>query len=162
MVALAASDFCLKTKDTLIFLGYQTMLYQVTIEGDCAQFHIITIPHDQINPYTLDLKNALLVDDYFQFKTMRCFFGWCEVAHINLGTRHLTTSVRYSGGQNKARLLESYGYSLLGQLGASSPLSAIGGLQKNFRYSSHRIRATPSRNYRELLEHTSIAISCLI
>ncbi|USP79648.1 hypothetical protein yc1106_06922 [Curvularia clavata] len=134
MIMLAASEFCLKIKDSLVFLGYRTLLYPVKIEGNCAQFHLITTDHGQINPYTLDLKNILPVDNSSQFKTMRCFVGWCKDAHINLGTERLATQIRYTGGEDHPTSLELDGYSLLGQFGASAPLSAIVGVQQNFKY----------------------------
>jgi hypothetical protein len=155
MVDLAASEFCLKINSTLVFFGYQTVLYPVEIDGDCAQFHLETVTHGQINPYTMDLKNGLPADDYSQFKTMRCFVGWCEVAHIKLGTRDLAARVRYSNGRDQPRSLNPEGYSFLGQLGASFPLSAILGLQKNYKYSCHRIRSTHTTNYMVLLQDTS-------
>ncbi|KAF2786128.1 hypothetical protein K505DRAFT_260562 [Melanomma pulvis-pyrius CBS 109.77] len=86
---------------------------------------------------------------------MRCFIGWCEVAHINLGTGKLPVNVRYSGGRDQSKSLEPDGYAFLGQVGASAPLSAIMGLQKNFRYNRHRIRSTPTTNYLMLLHDTS-------
>jgi hypothetical protein len=155
MIALAASEISLNINGGLVFVGYQTVLYPVATDGNCAQFHLITITEGQINPYTLDLQNGLLTDDLFQFKTMRCFVGWCEVAHINLGTRQLHANVRYSGGQDQSKSLEPDGYAILGQVGASAPLSAIMGLQKNFRYTRHRIRSTPTGNYLMLLHDTS-------
>jgi hypothetical protein len=155
MVSLAASEFCLEINGKLVFLGYQTVLYPVAIDGDCAQFHLVTIAQGQINPYTLDLKNGLPEDDCSQFKTMRCFVGWCEVAHINLGTRQLAAGVKYSDGRDQPRLLEPDGYAILGQFGASSPISSIVGLQKNFRYSYHRIRFEPTDNYIRLLQDAS-------
>lgn len=155
MLALAAASHCLKINDSLVFVGYQTVLYPVATYGESAQFHLVTISQGQINPYTLDLKNALPADDTSQFKTKKCFVGWCEVAHINLGTRRLAASVGYSGGRDQPRSLESDGYALLGQFGASAPLSAMMGLQKNFRYSRHRIRFTPTNNYLKLLHDSS-------
>jgi hypothetical protein len=155
MIALAASEFCLKISGSLVFVGYRTVLYPVAIDGNCAQFHLITNNHGQINPYTLDLKNILPADNLDKFKIMRCFVGWCEVAHINLGTRLLAANVGYSCGRDKPKSLESDGYAFLGQFGASAPLSAIMGLQKNYRYSRHRVRFTPTKNYLELLQDSS-------
>jgi hypothetical protein len=155
MIALAAAEICLNIDGGLVFVGYQTVLYPVATDGNCAQFHLVTIKGGQINPYTLDLQNGLRTDNSFQFKKMRCFVGWCEVAHINLGTRQLHANVGYSGGRNQSRSLEPDGYAILGQVGASAPLSALMGWQKNFRYTRHHIRFTPTGNYLKLLHDTS-------
>lgn len=155
MIALAASEFCLKINGSLVFLGYKTVLYPVAIDGDRAQFHLITSTQGQINPYTLHLKNVLPVEDASQFKTMKCFVGWCEDARINLGTRDLTDPIKYTGGKDHCKSLELDGYSLLGQLGAAAPLSAVVGVQQNFKFSRHRIRFTHADNYLALLQDTS-------
>lgn len=92
-IALAAAKFCLKINGILVFFGYQTLLYPVITDGNCAQFHLIAVPDGQINPYNLDPKNAFPTDDSIQFKIMRCFDRWCEVAHTNLGIGELTANV---------------------------------------------------------------------
>ena len=171
MVDLAASESCIRVKGTQILLGYRTVLYPVAIHEkgvqfyeDCVQFHLITTSHGQINPYTLELKNALPIseeDDLLAFtysrfgRRMRCVVGWCDIAHINLGTKRLPTTIKYSGGKDQPKSLVSDGYATLGQIGLSAPFSAIGGLQKNFKYASHRIRFTPFDNYRCLLHDSS-------
>ena len=155
MLALAAVEFCLHIDGGIVFFGYQTVLYPVTIDGNCAQFHLVTVSDGQINPYTQDLPNRLLMDDSSRFKSMQCFIGWCEAAHINLGTRQLSVNTGYSGGRDHIKSLETDGYAILGQIGASNPLSSIIGLQKNFRYTHHRVRFTPTGNYLKLLHDTS-------
>ncbi|PVH95406.1 hypothetical protein DM02DRAFT_690192 [Periconia macrospinosa] len=47
------------------------------------------------------------------------------------------------------------GYSILAQVGASAPLSAVLGLQTNFKYASHRRQFTPLSNYCKLLQDTA-------
>ncbi|OAL51264.1 hypothetical protein IQ07DRAFT_416851 [Pyrenochaeta sp. DS3sAY3a] len=154
MIELVAAESCLSIGGGIVFVGYQTVLYPVSTDENCAQFHLIMDPDKQINPYTICYGKRIYTDDSFQFKTMRCFVGWCEDAHINLGTKMLSTGVKYSGGRDKAKSLHTDGYAVLGQLGASAPLSAILGLQKNFRFQHHRIRFTPSDNYLKLLQDT--------
>jgi hypothetical protein len=155
MIALTAADFHLVIDGGLVFVGYQTVLYPVETEGECAQFHLIVCKDGQINPYLLEFGVRYLTDDPRSFRDMRCFVGWCEAAHINLGTRNLPTTIRYSGGQDQSTSLELDGYSMISQLGASAPLSAILGLQTNFRFQRHRVRFTPSNNYLKLLHDAS-------
>jgi len=164
MLSITASELCVKVGNTFVFLGYRTVLYPVAIDGHWAQFHLITTSGGQINPYVLDLKNALPILSpehssakyrLTQLKEMRCFVGWCEEAHINLGTKRLPTTIKYSGGKDQPKSLVSDGYATLGQIGLSAPFSAIGGLQKNFKYASHRIRFTPFDNYGSLLHDSS-------
>ncbi|KAF7508565.1 hypothetical protein GJ744_009114 [Endocarpon pusillum] len=155
MISLAAAEFHLIIEGGLVFIGYQAVLFPTAIQGDCAQFHLITSNDGQINPYTLDLGKRVLTDDPFQFKAMRCFLGWCEAAQINLGTKQLPATFKYSGGRNQGESLQLDGYSMLAQVGASAPLSAVLGLQTNFKYTSHRRQFTPLRNYCKLLQNTS-------
>lgn len=155
MLSLAAVEFHLLIDGGVVFIGYKTVLYPTAIQGNCAQFHSITSTNGQINPYMLELGERVLTTDPFQFKTMRCFLGWCEAAQINLGTKRLPATVKYSGGCNHGETLQLNGYSILAQVGASAPLSAILGLQTNFKYASHRLQFTPSGNYCKLLQDTS-------
>ncbi|KAF2246401.1 hypothetical protein BU26DRAFT_44873 [Trematosphaeria pertusa] len=155
MVSLAAVEFYLIIDGGVVFIGYQTVLFPTAIQGDCAQFHSITSNNGQINPYALDLGERVLTEDPSQFKAMRCFLGWCEAAQINLGTRRLPAAVKYSGGRSHGESLQLDGYSILAQVGASAPLSAVLGLQTNFKYASHRRQFTPLGNYCKLLQDTS-------
>jgi len=155
MVSLAAAEFYLIIEGGVVFIGYQTLLFPTAIQGDCAQFHLITSNNGQINPYVLDLGERVLTEDPYQFKAMRCFLGWCEAAQINLGTNQLPATVKYSSGRNHRKSLQLEGYSMLAQVGASAPLTAVLGLQTNFKYASHRCQFTPLGNYCKLLQDTS-------
>jgi hypothetical protein len=155
MVSLAAVEFYLVIEGGVVFIGYQTVLFPTAIQGDCAQFHSVTSDNRQINPYMLDLGERVLTADPSQFKTMRCFLGWCEAAQINLGTKQLPATVKYSGSRNHGESLQLDGYSILAQVGASAPLSVVLGLQTNFKYTSHRRQFTPLGNYCKLLQDTS-------
>jgi hypothetical protein len=159
MISLAAAEFHLVIQGGVVFVGYQTVLVPTAIHGNCAQFHLITNAKGQINPYTLDLGQRALTEDPSQFERRRCFLGWCEVAQINLGTKHLPANVGYSGGRDKGKTLILDGLSANLQVGASSPLSAVLGLQTNFKYKPNRLQFTPLGGYCKLLQDTAKEIA---
>ena len=155
MISLAAAEYHLVIEGGIVFIGYQTVIFPTAIQGDCAQFHLLTGKKGQINPYTLDLGKRVLTNDPSRFKKMRCFLGWCEAAQINLGTKHLPATVKYSKGREKGVSLNLDGCSVALQIGASSPLSTVLGLQTNFKYTSHHRHFTPSGGYSKLLQETA-------
>ncbi len=161
MISLAAIEFCLNIRDEftkkegLVLIGYQTILFPTAVEKNCAQFHLITTKEGQINPYILDLGERVLTTDVAQFQKMKCFLGWCDTAQINLGTRHLPATVKWSGGQTRGKSLHLEGYSLLAQIGASAPLSAVVQVQADFKYAYHHQQFTPLGNYSKLLHDTA-------
>jgi hypothetical protein len=152
ILSLAAAEFYCITDGGVVFVSYRTLIYPTAIEGDCAQFHLLTCNLGQINPYKVEYKNRLLTEDWQQFKTKRCFLGWCNIAQINLGTEGLSPStIAYTGATENEKSLQPVGYTVLFQAGASSPLALMGSLEKNFRYESHVVRFTPFNNYTHLL-----------
>jgi hypothetical protein len=80
MISLAAAEFSLLVDGGVVFTGYQTVLYPITIREDCAQFHLIVSSSGPINPYSAELPGRMLVEDPSTFKAMRCFIGWCSQA----------------------------------------------------------------------------------
>ncbi|OAP65508.1 hypothetical protein AYL99_01480 [Fonsecaea erecta] len=155
MISLAAVECQLIINGGVVFVGYQTVLFPTAISENDAQFHAIVSDGGQINPYTLDFPNRLLIQDASQFTGMQCFLGWCEAAQINLGTRQLPADVRYSGGQDQERYLVLEGQSTQLQIGLQSPVSFLVGLQTNFKFISSRRQFTPADCYAKLLEDTA-------
>jgi hypothetical protein len=152
LLSLAAIELCCTIEGGVVFVGYRTLIYPTAIENDCAQFHLLTCNVGQINPYKLEYENRLLTEDWQQFKTMRCYLGWCTNAQINLGTERLSPStISYTGAPENEKSLQPIGFTALFQAGASNPLTMMGGLEKNFRYESHIVRFTPFNNYTHLL-----------
>ncbi|KAI3319500.1 hypothetical protein HD806DRAFT_525486 [Xylariaceae sp. AK1471] len=161
MITLAAVEFPLIVDGGIIFIGYETVLVPVSIKDDVAQFHLFTSDNGQINPYTMDLGTRLKTEDFQQFPGFRCFLGWCQFAQINLGTRALPADVKYSRGREKDKSLQLNGFSVLSQLGASAPLTAILGVQANFEYASHRRQFTPAGSYYKLLRDTALELAII-
>ena len=162
MISLAAAEFHLVIAGGIVFIGYRTVLFPTAVYGDCVQFHLITTNNGQINPYILEYGSRMLTENATQFKNMRCFLGWCSSAQVNLGSRTIpTTSVAYSGGSDKGNSMQLDGFSAIVQAGASAPLSAVLGLQSNFRYLSHRLQFTPSRSYSQLLQDTAKEVAMI-
>ncbi|KAH7007085.1 hypothetical protein EDB80DRAFT_718195 [Ilyonectria destructans] len=163
MIDLTAVEFPLFVDGGVVFAGYNTALVPVQVEGNVAQFHLITNKElkGQINPHTVDLGPRLKTSDYEQFRNMRCFLGWCEVAQINLGTRGLPAKIDYSGSPEKGKSLQMDGFTAASQIGASAPLSAILGLEANFKYTSHRLQFTPFGGYCKLLRDTALELAII-
>jgi hypothetical protein len=161
MISLAAAEFHLIVAGGVVFIGYRTVLFPTAVYGDCAQFHLITTNDGQINPYTLEYGSRMLTENATQFKKMRCFLGWCTNAQVNLGSRTLSTTITYSGGSDKGNSIQLDGFSATVQAGASAPLSAILGLQSNFKYVSHRLQFTPSSSYSQLLQDTAREVAMI-
>ena len=123
MISLAAVEFPVLVNGSIILPGYQTALVPTEIKGKCVQFHLET-RSGQINPYELGTALENPIQDYNQFRLMRCFVGWCETAHINLGTKNLTTEVKYSGARAQKRTLHWNGNSACVQVVSALPIEA--------------------------------------
>jgi hypothetical protein len=162
MTQLAAVEFPVLVNGGIILTGYQTALVPTRVEGNCAQFHLEITESGQINPYKLRTAGTALVQDCDQFKSMRCFVGWCETAHINLGTKNLTTKVKYSGGRIQKRTLRWNGISASAQVASATPLQAglIG--QANFAFVSNRLTFTPASVYSKLLKGTAKELAVIV
>ncbi|CAI7661292.1 unnamed protein product [Penicillium pancosmium] len=155
MLSLSAAEIALKIEGGVVFIGYSTLLFPTAIHGNSAQFHLLTSSEGQINPYIQKYKSRALTTDVSQFKKMRCFLGWCTHADVNLGTKKLPKSIKYSGGANKGKSLQIDGFSTLFQAGASAPFSAVASLQANFSYHEHGLNFPPHKQYEKLLQGTS-------
>lgn len=170
MVSLAAVEYPLVINGGVVLVGYETVLIPTAVnkQGDAAQFHLITHTsgdgngngeggNPTFNPYKADLSGRLLTPDVEQFRSMRCFLGWCPSAQLNLGTRHLPAHVQYSGAREKSKSTALDGVETLFQLGVSpaAPLSAVVGVQANYKFISHRRRFTPFNGYCTLLRDTA-------
>lgn len=163
MIALTALEFPIFVDGGVVFAGYSTALVPIQVEGNVAQFHLITNKESkgQINPHTFDLGPRLKTNDFQQFRSMRCFLGWCEVAQINLGTRGLPAKIDYTGSPEKGKSLQMDGFTAASQFGASAPLSAIMGLEANFKYTSDRLQFTPFGGYCKLLRDTALELAII-
>lgn len=159
MLSLAAAEFAVVVAGGVVFVGYRTILFPTAIHENSAQFHLFTGGEGQINPYVQEYGSRVLTENATQFRKMRCFLGWCTKAHVNLGTKRLPLSIRYSGGADKGKSIKLDGYTTTVQVGASAPLSAVLGVQSNFTYLSHQLRFTPASNYTQLLYDTAREVS---
>lgn len=155
MVSLAAIEYPVIVKDTVLLTGYSTVLVPTRLEADYVQFHLEVDEKQQINPFGLKSGQRALVTDYTQFKSKRCFVGWCETAHITLGTKQLPMTVRHSGAREKRRTLHKTGVSAGGQIVFPAPIQAGFGAQKNFSFRSHRLTFSPASIFSKMLYDVS-------
>lgn len=155
MTALAAVEFPITVDGGTVLLGYRTALILTKVEDNCAQFHLEVSEDNQINPYALNCSPQAVVADFQQFRNMRCFVGWCESAHIYLGTKQLSAAVKYSGAKEKERTLHLTGISAGGQAVTAAPFQAgfVGHI--NYSFKANRIHFTPTNNFAHMLGNTS-------
>jgi hypothetical protein len=154
LLSLAAIESFCTIEGGVIFVGYQTIIYPTAINHDTgsAQLHLLTCNVGQIDPYQLKYESRLLIEHWSQFKKMQCFLGWCTNTQINLGAECMSTStIAYTGAPEFERSLQPKGYTALSQVGISSPVSLLWGIEKSFTYDSHVVRFSPIDNYIHLL-----------
>jgi hypothetical protein len=140
LLSLAAIESFCTIEEGIIFVGYRTIIYPTAIDRDTgsAQLHLLTCNVGQIDPYQLKYESRLLTEHWRQFKKMQCFLGWCTNTQINLGTECMSTStIAYTGAPEFERSLQPKGYTALSQVGISSPVSLLWGIEKSFTYDSH-------------------------
>lgn len=151
MVSLAATEYPVIVKDTVFLTGYRTVLVPTQLEADYVQFHLEVNERQQINPFNLKSGERAPVTDYTQFKSKRCFVGWCETAQITLGTQRLPLTVRYSGAQEQRRTLHMTGVSAGGHIGSAAPIQAGVSGQATFSFISHHLAFSPASEYSKML-----------
>lgn len=170
MVSLAAVEYPLVIDGGVVLIGYESAIVPTAVsdQGNAAQFHLIMGAdgddndegrNTMFNPYKAGLGRCdrFLTRDLEQFRSMRCFLGWCASAQLNLGTRHLPALVQYSGARETSKSAALDGVQTLFQLGLNpaGPLSATLGVQANYRFISHRRCFTPFGGYCSLLRETA-------
>lgn len=159
MATLAAVEFPLTIDGGVVFVGYQTILVPVLLNDDFAQFHLITsTTGGLIDPFTCDLGKRLRTEDHQQFRTMRCFLGWCEAAVINLGTKGLPAKVKYARGVTKSQSPYMDALTVSTQLGVGkpSPVTLTAAIQAQFKMNSHKVQFTRNGGYLALLHDTAV------
>ena len=156
MAALAAVEYPVIIENRLVLVGYHTVLIPTEFKRDYVQFHLEVNKDAQINPYALSYKSTSLALDYRLFKSKRCFVGWCENAHIMLGTRGLSAgAVRYTNSQEKRKTLHLAGLSGGFQALSSGPIQAGVTGQANFSFVTNKISFSPSTVYAKMLRNTA-------
>jgi len=137
MVSLAAVEFPVAVDGGVVLVGYHTVLVPTKFEEDYAQFHLEVDHEKQINPFTLQYGERAQLTDYTLLKSKRCFLGWCEVAHIKLGTQSLLATVKYSPTNGKKKTLQLSGLSAGFQFTSAAPIQAGLTGQATFSFRSH-------------------------
>jgi hypothetical protein len=96
------AEYPVIVNEGVILAGYQTLLVPTQIAPEFVQFHLEVNQTGQMNPFTVTYGSRALIIDYLAFKSMRCYIGWCEAAHIMLGTQFCSGyDVKYSGSHAK-------------------------------------------------------------
>jgi hypothetical protein len=161
MVALAAVKFPIAANGSVMFVGYQTVLVLTKFEDNIAQFHLEVSEKKGINPYLLETGRGTTVDNCQKLRTATCFIGWCEVAHINLGTTGMDFSIGHSGATEKEGTLHFDGITTAFQAVTAAPLQAGFNVQAQFRFTSNRVRFTPSGGFSLMIWNTSTELTIL-
>lgn len=151
MVSLAATEYPVQVNHTVVLVGYHTVLVPTRLEANYVQFHLQVDKKQQINPFNLNYGERLQVTDYTRFKSLRCFIGWCEAAHITLGTQQLPITVTYSGAREQRKTLHMTGFSAGGQVFSTAPIQAGFSGHANFSFLSHRLTFNAATIYSKML-----------
>jgi hypothetical protein len=154
MTVLANAEYFVPVQGGVVLVGYQTVLFPTELKTDYAQFHLEVDREKQINPFQRNYSQRVLVDDYTEFRGLRCFVGWCEIAHIKLGTKEMLRKVTYSTAEPKGKYLEFTGISLGAQAASAAPAQIGGNAVANYSVVSHRIAFAPSLNFSKMLRDT--------
>jgi hypothetical protein len=162
LIQLAAVQYLVYADGGFVLVGYSTALVPTDVKGNCVQFHLEVSESGRINPYKLKSARRYWVKDPDQFKTMRCFVGWCRCVCINLGTRALTPNVMYSGADERGATIQLARCTIGLQALQVVPLPFGILAQVNFANNSNRLKFTPHSEFFKMLEDTSkqLAIVC--
>jgi hypothetical protein len=155
MASLAAVEYPIVIYGGVVLAGYHTVLIPIRLEPTYVQFHLEIREDGQLNPFELNYSQRVQVLDWVQFKSMRCFVGWCESAHIKLGTSSLPITVTYSEARVKEKSLQLSGVSTGFQFVSAIPIQAGVNGQANFSFLSHRLRFQPTLDYTKMLYDTA-------
>ena len=162
MIRMAAVEYPVPVKDTVVLCGYETALTPTRVVGSCGQFHLDFSTSGQINPYLLTTTAGCKIDNVEDFRGMTCYVGWCETAHIRLGTKELLDRVEYTGLRDRKRTLHWNGLTIGGQILSAAPLQAGITGQANFSFVSNRLAFTPASGFVKLLKDTSKQLAIVL
>jgi hypothetical protein len=147
---------------TIILCGYETALIPIRVEGSFAQFHLDSSPSGQINPYKLTERGGCSIQEVEELRDKTCYVGWCETAHIKLGTRELPVRVEYTCLQDKKKTLHWNGVTIGGQVLNTAPLQAGFTAQTNFSFVSNRLAFSPASGFVKLLKDKSKQLAIVL
>jgi hypothetical protein len=161
MVQLAGVEFPFHVDEGIVLVGYQTALTPIEIVDDCVQFHLEESTSGQINPHQLRSTQGswAKILDHTIFKSMRCFVGWCESAHVNLGTSKLVERVEWSQELPQKRTLQLNSIGFGAQALSTAPLQAGLSFQTTFRFASTQLKYSPPEVFSALLTRTSMEVA---
>ena len=162
MIRMAAVEYPVPVKDTIVLCGYETALTPTRVVGSCAQFHLDISTSGQINPYLLTTTAECNIKNVEDFRGMTCYVGWCQTAHIRLGTRQLPARVEYTSLRDRKRTLRWHGVTIGGQMLSAAPFQAGITGQGNFSFVSNRLAFTPADSFVKLLKDTSKQLSIIL
>lgn len=157
MMAITAVEYPMIVHGGLVFVGYHTVVIPTKIHANYVQFHLDTNATEQINPYNLSYGQRALcgIEMIENFKTVRCFIGWRDAAHILLGTTELRTPVKFSNGQRRRRTLHMNGISAGFQALSAGPAQVGLTGSANFVFVSHKLSFLPTSIYSKMLRNAS-------
>ena len=162
MIRMAAIEYPLWVNDTIVLCGYENALTPTRVERSSAQFHLDSSTSGQINPFLLTTSSDCSIRDVEEFRVMTCYVGWCETAHIKLGTKELPARVDYTSLRDRRKTLHWNGVTIGGQVINAAPLQAGITAQANFSFVSNRLSFSPTSGFVKLLKDTSIQLAIVL
>ncbi|QDS69827.1 hypothetical protein FKW77_000081 [Venturia effusa] len=161
MAMLACVEYPVMVDGGVVLVGYQAALVPSKQHPSYTQFHLEVNHGGQINPFVMTYGQRAFIDDYTTFKSKRCFVGWCDAAHILLGTQFCSPyEVAFSGSQQRKDTLQFNGISTGLQMN-SVPISAGITSQASFGLGSNRVSFSPSSVYSKMLRDAAKDIALI-
>ena len=150
-----------------LLYGFYTALVptRYDVASNRVQWHFESSKGKIIDPRKLQSTRASWVKHrrYDHFANCTCFIGWCEVAHIMLGTKALfdMNTFAWSGLPTRSRTLHKRGNTLVGQLGLPSPVQATIQAEMTFTFVNNIQTFSASDSYALAIEEVSHHV-CLV
>jgi hypothetical protein len=136
-------------------LQYRLVLAPTQLDSAFTQFHLEVDEDLQINPFNFDYGQKAAITNLADIKSKRCYVGWCDTAHIKLGTWKLPTTIGYSKAREKERTLQLIGVSTGSHAVSASLIRAGIHGQANLSFISHHLRFEPISIYPRILQGSS-------
>lgn len=163
MVALTTVEYTLAVGGSIVLAGHQMALLPTKVGDYFVQFHWEVNKSEQINPYIpqVECDKTVAVQDVQTFRQKSCFIGWCEQAHIHLGTSDLIHTFKYSGAKEKKRTLKLQGLSAGVQAVSTVPIQTGIDLQVSYILVSNRLSFPASAQFAQILRTTTSQLAIL-
>ncbi|KAI9841392.1 MAG: hypothetical protein M1837_000725 [Sclerophora amabilis] len=164
MVKLATLEIPVSVDDGTVLVGYRTAAIPIARKGNCVLWHLETSKAGQIDPGRLASTQTSWhkVKDYKELADLQCILGWCQVAHVMLGTQDIHEEVRWSRARSQGRTLHWTGINFTGHLMSAAPLQIGAQFSVTYTFVMNRQTFPATTVYSQMLRDTSREVAVVI